>query len=177
MREIMSGGMQKTTWLWLKRMMCDRRIGEPIAKWTGEKIEEKIDNSIDGKSAGRIGRWTGEKTARWIGARIDRLIARRTTDQTLAANSAGLIGPIMLPANVAVTEGTTLVRCRWSGRTGQNGWNELNGQSAQTVRIDPIVLKDRSEESGTNQLLAVRQPPTPVPEPFALRRRCSYCAL
>jgi hypothetical protein len=60
------------------------KIGEPIAKWIVE----------------RIGRWTGAK------------IVERTTDQTQVVNCVALIGRIMLPANVAVTEGTTLVRCR-----------------------------------------------------------------
>jgi hypothetical protein len=175
---IMEEGMGKIIWSWPKQLTYDRKIVELIVKWIGAQIAEKIDRSIKGKIAGRIGRWTGvktgEKTARWIGARIDRLIAGRSTDQTLAANSVGLIEPIMLPANVAVTEETTLVRCRWSVRTGRNGWS---GQNAQTIRIDLIVLKDRSEESDTNQLLASSQPPIPVPEPLVLRHRCSHFAL
>ena len=105
--------MGETVRLWPKLMTCARKtdekiegrtderiavkiagwIGEktdePIAKWIGEKIEEKIDNSIDGKIAGRIGRWTGVK------------IVKRIIEQAPVVNFVGLIGPIMLPANMA----------------------------------------------------------------------------
>jgi len=116
MVKIVEEEMGETVRLWPKLMTCARKTDEKIEGRTEEKIAVKIDGQIGEKTDKPIAKWIdekiGEKTARWVGGRIDRLIAGRTTDQTLAANSAGLIGPIMLPANVAVTEGTTLVRCR-----------------------------------------------------------------
>lgn len=86
--------MAETPWsLHKPPMISVWKIGEQ----TGEKIKGWIEEKIDGQIGSSAGGKTGERIGRWTGVKIDERIA----DRTPAVNSVDLIGPTMLPVNMA----------------------------------------------------------------------------
>ncbi|MBH0203495.1 MAG: hypothetical protein HP496_14650 [Nitrospira sp.] len=102
--------MSETIWALRKPPMTSvGKIEGQIGEKTVVSSEEKIGNSTDDSIEERIGNWTGAMTA------------GRITGQIPAVNSVDLIGPTMLPVNMAAKGETTLDSCKMMDRTEESG--------------------------------------------------------